>query len=388
MTRIAARNSAAYTIGMPQIMFSPVPPTGNLNMWVDWRALASAFFGITNSDGKVLNSKGKIVGTPDDIMAQCYLGSLDSVTAGGDVETLEHTISNRGYEEVDRVAVLQRKVEYSLNFDEPDIKNLSRYFVGEETNLGMSLEPLEVAGKTFVGSGNSAVTIVENRIGDPAKAMETIIGTWQSNNNKTNMPPNGTYAFIVGGTNEEECVGAWQHKRQYIAYADFDFTTQTVGQWAYIRPKGTAENSMYGASPLVEINNTVHSIIDSVPMVTSCNTAPEWNVNAMRAFTGFGYEDCDEGFFGFGVLSTRRSFHRTAGAALVVTLTDIGTTTVHMVPKCTLLPEGSMSFNADAWMQGSFTMSVERDNSAVMLDRSPALPIPFGYLQSLETLSG
>lgn len=386
--RIPARNPEAYTIGVPQILFSPTPASGNFAMWRDWRALASAAFGITDNSGKVVNAVGNVVGTPEEIMAEHYLGALDGVNVGGDVETLEHTVANLGYEELDRVVVLQRPVEYALSFDEPDVKNLNRYFVGQETDLGMSLRILEATGQTFQGSGSEAVTIVDRRLGDPTKAMETVISLWQSNGGEESMPPNGVYGFIIGGTNEDACVGAWEGKRQYIAYADFDFANETVGAWAYIRPKGTAVENAYGGDTVFDTNRAVHSIPDSTPIINKCGGSMEWNVNVQMAWNGFMWVRSDEGFYGFGVIGTRMSFKRTFGCAVVITLTQIGTSMVHVIPKCSLMPDGSMAFNADAWMQGSFQLRCLRDNSAAFIDRTPALPIPFGYVQTFEMAAG
>lgn len=385
--RIAERNPDSYTIGMPQILFSPAPVSGNYRTWVDWRALASAAFGLTDGDGKVRNSFGNVVGTPKDIMTACYLGSLDSVNVGGDVETLEHTVANLGYEELDRVVVLARPIEYSLNFDEPDNKNLSRYFVGQESDLGLSLKMIEVTGQTFRGSETAAFTIVERRLGDPAKALESITSLWQANGG-TGTPPNGVYGFIVGGTNEDACVGAWDGKRQWLAYANFDFTNGTVGAWSYIRPKGTAEGDIYGADVLFPVNGAVHSIPDSDPIVNKCGGTMGWNVNTKMAWNGFVWVRADDGFFGYSIVGTRQSFKRTYGAALIFTLTEIGTSMIHVVPKCTLMPDGTMAFNPDSWMQGSFKLNCLRDNSAAFLDRTPALPIPFGYIQTMELPTG
>ena len=386
--RLAARNPEAYTIGVPQILFSPVPDSGNFAMWCDWRALASAAFGTTDGSGKVVNSKGNIVGTPEDILSSFYLGTLDGVNVGGDVETLEHTVANQGYEELDRVVVLQRPVEYALSFDEPDVKNLTRYFVGQETDLGLSLKMTEVAGKTFEGSDSQAVTVVDRRIGDPSAAMDTIIALWQANGGAGSMPPNGTYGFIVGGTNEDACVGEWEFRRQWLAYADFDFTAKTVGAWAYLRPKGTAVDNVYGASTLFNTNAAVHSIPDSSPILNKCGGTMDWNVNATLGWNGFMWARADEGFFGYSVIGTRMSFKRTIGCAVIIQLTQIGTSLVHVIPKCSLMPDGSMAFNSDAWMQGSFQLRCLRDNSAVFTDRIPALPIPFGYVQTFEQVAG
>lgn len=385
--RIADRHPQSYTIGVPQIMFAAAPASGNFATWTDWRALISAFFGITDNAGKVINSKGNVIGTPAEIMDECYLGALDGVNMGGDVETLEHSIANRGYEEVDRIVVLQRPIEYTFNFDEPDIKNLSRYFIGQETNLGLSMSMLEVDGLTFQGSGSQAVTVVDYVLGDPSRAMDVIVGTWRAAGAEGN-PTNGTYGFIIGGTNEEDCVGEWENRRQWIAYADFDFDAKTVSAWSYIRPKGTAVENMYGGDRTLSTNHAVHVIPDSNPLINKCNADPSWNVNAKSAWNGFMWVNADEGFYGFSVVGTRRAFKRAAGCAVIVTLTEIGTSIIHVVPKCTLMPEGSMSFSPDAWMQGNFKMSLQNDNSAVMVDRKPALPIPFGYVQTMESTQG
>lgn len=381
------RNPDAYTIGVPQIMFSPVPTTGNFSQWRDWLALAHAFFGVTNAQGYVLNTYGVPVGTPEEIVKDCYLGALDNVTMGGDVETLEHTVSNRGYEETDRVVVLSRPIEYSLTFDEPDVTNLSRYMIGQQTMFSAALRQVRVTGQTFQGSKTDYVTIADKRIGDPTLAIDAVKNLWITAKG-SGLPPNGVYGFIVGGTNEVDCVGPWKNKRNWVAYADINFVTKTVGPWSYIAPKGTAVGDAYGGDQVVTVNDAIFSLPDSEPVVAACAATQEWNAEKLLAFNGFEWVGADTDFYNFSVLASRMAYKKTFGCAFILTLTEIGTSLIHVVPRCSLVPDGTMSFSADSWLQGTFKMNILRDGGATFKDRDPALPIPFGYMQTLSMVAG
>lgn len=386
MSRLADRNPDSYSIGMPQVLFSPIPDSGDFSSWVDHVALSAAFTGLTDNAGNVVNGQGRIVGTPASIMAECYLGSLDSASLGGDVETLEHTVSNLGYEEVDRIVALQRPYEYTLSFDEPDIKNMSRFMLSQETNLGMSLRNVTASGVTFKGSETETVTVIDRKIGNPDLALDTVMALWYSETGGKTLPPNGTYGFIIGGTNEEECVGAWLNRRQWVAYAYFDFGAKTVGAWSYIRPHGTALDGLYGGDAMVPINGVIVSVIDSQPVANRCGASLSWNADAFLAWTGFGWYGSDEGFFGYSVVGTQRAFKRTNGAAVVAKMTEIGNSSIHIIPRCTMMPDGGLSFSADDWTKGSFKLRVLRDSKAAFTDRVPAVPIPFGYMQTFNLL--
>jgi len=384
--RIPERTPDNYTIGVPKIFFSPIPISGNFQTWVDWMALTNAAYGVTDNYGYVKNTYDQPVGTAKEILAKCFLGTIDAPNVGGDIETLEHTVCNMGYEEVDRVVTLDRPLQYNFGFDEPDLLNLSRYFVMKDTNLNMSLKQLQVTGTTFRGSNTDAVTIVDFAIGNPDNALQAVRALWVSNG-ATGEPPNGTYGFIIGGNNTTDCVGAWENKRNWIAYTDLDFTADTIGTWLYLRPKGTAASDLYGADTLIDINNGVHSIPDSDPVVSQCSGNFEWNINAARSFNGFSFVRSDEGFYGFGVVGTKTAFKSTYGCALVLMKTEIGRSYMHIIPRCNMMPEGSMAYSADDWIRGNFTLTVQRDNNAVFQDRINT-DIPFGYIQvNDETLT-
>ena len=383
MVKIADRNPDMYSIGVPQVLFNPEPNNGNFQMWADCHALAAAIFGLTNVDGQVVNGFGNNVGSAADLRERCYLGALDTASLGGDIETLEHMVSNMGYQETDRSIVLQRPYSYSLTFDEPDIRNLSRYMVAQETNLAMPIRPLFVTGTTFIGSGNTNVSIISRKLGDPSRALETIITLWLSNG-ATGLPPDGVYAFIVGGTNEEECTGAWENRRHWIAYATFDFDAKTVSTWSFLRPHGTAAGKSYGSDVIIPINSSVLSIVDSDPMITFCGLTAQWNCRELVAWTGYGWLGADPDFFGYTIINTVAAFKRASGCAVVVTTTEIGVSMIHVIPRCTMMPDGTMDFNADQWQRGQFNLTVLRDAQATYVDRKPALPIPFGYMQTFK----
>lgn len=385
MVKIADRTPDNYSISIPQILFNPLPDNGNFSMWVDSHALISALYGLTNDAGMVVNSFGNPVGTPDSIMETCFLGALDTVSLGGDVETLEHTVSNLGYLEVDRSIVLNRPYQYNITFDEPDVHNLSRYMVSEQTNLGCPIKPLSVTGTVFQGSNTERVTIFNRAIGDPAQVIEQTLQIWTAAGG-IGKPPKGVYGFIIGGTNEEECVGEWANKRHWIAYAELDFDKETVGTWTYMRPTGTAAGGNYGNYQQVGVNQTCASVYDTDPPVVNCGNGSQWNVNATLAWSNYGWYGADEGFYAFSVVGTTMSFQRTSGCAVLAANTRIGISMVHVIPRCTLMADGSMDFSADQWQQGSFVLNVQRDAKATLVDRKPALPVPFGYMQLFNML--
>ena len=383
MTRITDRNPDFYTIGTPQILFSPLPTSGDLSFWVDSKALIDAFMGVTDDLGYVRNALGNAVGTPVEIRDNCYLGAIDNASLGGDVEELEHTVSNKGFEEVDRLVVLQRALQYSFAFDEPDIKNLGRFMIAQEADIGLALRQLVIQGEQFQGTGSSVVTVIDHTIGDPAGAVEAIMSLWLSEGAVGN-PPNGTYGFIVGGDNTLDCVGDWANKRQWLAYATFDFATKTHTAWKFMRPDGTVAAGISDPTEVIAINSAVQTISDSSPIINRCGSTYQWNATSVLAWTGYGWFGADEGFFGYSVPGTTRAFKRTNGSAVICVLTEIGASTIHVIPRASMIPDGSMDFSADSWIQGTFNLTVLRDAKATMFDRKPALAIPFGFAQTFN----
>jgi len=381
--RMNLRNPDSYTLGIPKIYFSPIPYSGNFSRWVDWKALVNGIFGITDTTGQVINYHGNAVGTPDDIRKKYYLGSISNPSLGGDLQTLEHTISNLGYEETDRVIVLQRPIEYSFSFEEPEIENLGKFFVSQPTDLGVTLHLMEDPSYTFQGSYNSTITVINKSIGDPAEALDAVRSVWL-NAGKTGEPPNGVYGFIIGGNYEAPLVGDWERKRQWLAYANLDFATETIGTWTYIRPKGTAANDSYGSDPLFSVNDAVLSIVDSRPCVDDCSDL--WRADTILSWNGFEWVLADEGFYGFAVTGTRRAFKRVFGCAVMTMATEIGTSMIHVIPRCSLVPDGNFTFDMENWITGGFRLFCQRDVSAKLLDRKPVVSIPFGYLQTFELM--
>lgn len=394
MARIADRNPESYTIGVPQVMFSPLPENGDLKYFVDFKALIDAYIGNTNMAGHVLNSYGNAVGTPDSIREACYLGALDSSSLGGDVTELEHTVCNLGYEEVDRSIVIDRPIEYTLTFDEPDQKNMDRFIISSEAELGLSLRPLRaeaatLGGKTFAATKSDVVVVVSHTIGNPEEAEDTIRSLWMSGNPSSLNPPNGFYGFIIGGDNTVDLEGEWVNRRHWIAYREFTFDGTAVGSdaWSYIQPQGSMyvpDEGSGPAYPTFHINNTVISLPDSKPCVVTCADVDEWNAVAPLAWTGYGWVGADEGFYGLSIVATSKAFKRVVGAALVVTLTTIGVSVLHIIPRASLFPEGTLTFNSDSWMNGQFKLIIQRDAKARLFDRSPAQAVPFGVVQTLR----
>ena len=388
--KLLDRTPDNYTIGIPHIMFNPLPANGNFQRWVDCHSLANALFGVTNNQGQVVNSFGHAVGTPKSIISDCYIGALDTASLGGDIATLEHTVSNYGFLETDRSIVLNRPYSYSMTFDEPDVKNLTRYLVGEETNLGAPITAIWLPGRVFAGSLSPAMTVFSRSCGDPKRAVTEITALWASAGAE-GLPPSGLYAFIIGGTNEEECVGEWENKRHWIAYGNVDFTranpeAQTIS-WTYMRPDGSAVGGVTGDNTKLKLNHTVLSVPDSTPVVNFCGDQPQWNADAVLAWSHYGWYGADEGFYAYSVIGSTQAFKRATGCGLLCTLTEIVVSMNHVIPRCTLMPDGSMDFSADQWQQGQFTLSVQRDASARYIDRKPASTIPYGYVETFRPLT-
>lgn len=380
-----AKNPDNYSIVVPQVLFSPTPVNGNYQTWCDHVALQRAFIGVTNSMGQVQNSFGVSVGSAKEIIANTYLGALSETSIGGDMEELKHSVSNLGREEVDRVITISQSKQYELKFDEPDVKNMARFLVGEEASIGMPLKALNDMTATFIGSNGHQVTIVGKAIGDPSQALESIRSLWRVQGG-IGEPADGTYGFIIGGTNEQECVGPWKNRRQWIAYTDFDFTAGTQGAWSYMRPHGTAIGGSYGTDKVIDVNSTILSIPDSSPIVGQCAAIPAWNANTLLAWSGFNWVDCSDGFYGLLVIGTTKSFKRTEGAALVVANTTVGRSLFHSIPRGTLIPSGNMDYAMDNWTTGGFTLNVQMDSTARMVDSPAKESIPYGYIQMFTSM--
>ena len=384
------RNPDNYTIGMPQVLFNPLPANGNFQRWIDCHALAHALFGVTNNAGQVVNAFGHAVGTPKAILAECYLGALDKASLGGDIATLDHTVSNYGYLETDRSIVLNRPYVYSATFDEPDVKNLTRYLVGEETNLGAPITSLAFPGTVFAGSLTPALTVFSRSCGNPANAVAEVMSLW-TGAGADGLPPSGVYGFIIGGTNEEECVGEWANKRHWVAYGAIDFTRANPDKqsvtWTYLRPDGTAVGGVNGDDSKLKLNVTCLCVPDSTPVVNFCGEQPQWNASAVLAWSHYGWYGADEGFYAYSIVGSTMAFKRATGCAVLATVTEIGTSLIHVIPRCTLMPDGSMDFSADQWQQGTFKLSVQRDASAKYIDRKPASNIPYGYAQTFRPIT-
>jgi len=382
--RIELRNPDAYTLGIPKVFVSPIPYSGNFSRWVDWKALVNGIYGITDGHGQVINLHGNAVGTPEEIRKKFYIGSITNPTLGGDLQTLEHTISNLGYEETDRVIVLQRPIEYSFSFEEPDIENLGRFLVSQPTDLGLSIELLEDTTVTFQGSNNQTITVINKTIGNPDDALDAVRSLWLDSG-KTGNPPNGYYGFIIGGDNTEPLVGDWENKRQWLAYASLDFTTNSIGTWTYIRPRGTSVGESYPAGEiLLDVNNAVLSICDTRPPVNECTDM--WKAEALLVWNGFEWVLADEGFYSFAITGTRRAFKRIFGCAVITMATEVGTSMIHVIPRCSLVPDGNFTFEMENWINAGFKLFCLRDSSAKLVDRTPTVQIPFGYLQTFELL--
>ena len=154
-----------------------------------------------------------------------------------------------------------------------------------------------------------------------------------------------------------------------------------------MRPDGTAAGGVIGDNTKIKNNNTCLSVPDSFPVVNFCGDQPQWNADAVLAWSHYGWYGADEGFYSFSIIGATQAFKRATGCGLVCTLTEIGVSMIHVIPRCTLMPDGSMDFSADQWQQGTFNLSVQRDAAARFIDRKPAQNIPYGYVQTFRPLS-
>jgi len=126
------RSSKFYTLGMPLLYFYPVEDFDKSGV-VDTMALARAYSGITDTNGKVRNAKKEDTGlTPEEILEGAYLGNLTDMSIGGDITAQEHTVNKDGINVVDKRKVIQRSIELTFSFDEIHKENLKKFFGASE----------------------------------------------------------------------------------------------------------------------------------------------------------------------------------------------------------------------------------------------------------------
>ena len=150
---MTSRNPEHYTVGIPKLFFYQQKSLEDSRI-VDGVALMRAYIGLVDAaTGHVLNADNiSTCKTPDEIMAEAYIGNIVSNSLGGEISSVEHTASVEGRQEIDKRIMTRRSISYTLGFDEPNKQNLERFFSGSRVNFPLSKVCL---GKTTARASTS-----------------------------------------------------------------------------------------------------------------------------------------------------------------------------------------------------------------------------------------
>ena len=179
-----ARNPQFYTVGIPQMFFHPVDDPDDLQA-VDVTALARAYSGIVDiTSGRVLNVNDRdTCFTPEQILENAYVGNVVSNSMGGEIKSTEHVASVEGRKEIDKIVLIRRSLEYTLQFDEMNKQNLLRFFAAQSVVYPTSelISAKTTARGTQSASGDFAegvIEIVDNGFtsaGPNSSGMESVL---------------------------------------------------------------------------------------------------------------------------------------------------------------------------------------------------------------------
>lgn len=211
-----SRNPQFYTVGIPLLFFhavdNPTDPQA-----VDVTALARAYNGIVDLDtGRVLNVENNdTCYSPTEILTNAYVGNLNSANIGGEIKSTEHVATVEGRKEVDKVVLIRRSLDYTVQFDEMNKQNMQRFFAAQSTVYPTS-ELLSAKGMAKGAQAAAAdflespIEIVDNGLtvaGDNSAALESIL-TERLNQQGVEFTPHdvggtptyigGVYYFLVG----------------------------------------------------------------------------------------------------------------------------------------------------------------------------------------------
>ena len=160
---MTSRNPEHYTVGIPKLFFYQQKNLEDDRI-VDGVALLRAYVGLVDlGSGQVLNADDvSTCKTPEEILAEAYIGNIVSSSLGGEITTQEHTASVEGRQEIDKRILTRRSITYTLGFDEPNKKNLERFFSGAK--VGFPLSKVCLGKTTARGSQAAAGDFAEGEI--------------------------------------------------------------------------------------------------------------------------------------------------------------------------------------------------------------------------------
>lgn len=77
------------------------------------------------------------------------------------------------------------------------------------------------------------------------------------------------------------------------------------------------------------------------------------------------------------------------GRAILNFQTDVGNNFIYVIPKCSLRPDGGLTFTSEDWMTGNFVLEVLHHSTFTVLPGSAnATAAPFGYINYTATTIG
>lgn len=160
---MTSRNPEHYTVGIPKLFFYQQKNLEDDRI-VDGVALLRAYVGLVDlGSGQVLNADDvSTCKTPEEILAEAYIGNIVSNSLGGEITTQEHTASVEGRQEIDKRILIRRSITYTLGFDEPNQQNLERFFSGAK--VGFPLSKVCLGKTTARGSQAAAGDFAEGEI--------------------------------------------------------------------------------------------------------------------------------------------------------------------------------------------------------------------------------
>lgn len=208
MSKIAT-NPEKYTVGIPNFFFMEVSNPDDPQA-TDHMALARAYAGITDSTtGTVLNSADMDTClTPEQIIADAYIGNITSASMAGDVKTVEHTSSVNGRKEIDKVVLIRRSLTYTLGVDEMDDRNLARMLsakkvINADTGRTRGFTTARVPQATQADFTVGDIQIVTNgltEVGDKSSSLELLVTDSLLKNNASMAPyKDGATDYYIGG---------------------------------------------------------------------------------------------------------------------------------------------------------------------------------------------
>lgn len=204
-----ARNPEFYTTGIPLMFFHPVDDPADPRA-VDVFALARAYNGITDvATGRVLNMYDRdTCFTAEEILKTAYVGNIAESSMDGEIKSVEHTAAVEGRKEIDKIVLIRRSLEYTMQFDEMNKQNMLRFFAAQSV-VYPSSEAL-VAKTTAKGAQAAAADFVEGIVeimdngatvaGTNSAALESLVTERLASQNAEFTPHNiaGTPTYLAG----------------------------------------------------------------------------------------------------------------------------------------------------------------------------------------------